>query len=341
VFGYNPLPNDDYTTGSSVPILITGASGFVGQHLITSLRQSQPDEALIGTMNRSTVTSNDDHLRYVRIDLCDTALVKALLDEIRPSVIYHLAGQSSPAYSFEAPWETLETNIRSQFNILQGCHELGLTPRILVVTSAEIYGTVQPEELPITEDAPLRPASPYSLSKITQDMMGWQYYLCHQLPVIRARAFNHPGPGQSERFVITAFAMQVARIEAGLQEPIIQVGNLSAQRDFTDVRDVVRAYQLLIERGQAGEAYNIASNQAISIAEVLAALLSYSRVAIRTELDVSRLRPADIPCIQGSYAKLNAATGWTPQIPFTQSLQAILEDCRQRVQNDIRRSENA
>lgn len=316
-----------------MPILITGASGFVGQHLVTSLRQTQPDASLIGTMHQSTVSSQDDHVRYERIDLCETERVKSLLDETRPSVIYHLAGQSSPAYSFQAPWETLETNIRSQFNILQGCHELGLKPRILVVTSAEIYGTVQPEELPITEDTPLRPASPYSLSKITQDMMGWQYYLCHQLPVIRARAFNHPGPGQSDRFVITAFAMQIAKIEAGLQEPVIHVGNLSAQRDFTDVRDVVRAYQLLIEHGQPGEAYNIASNQAISIADVLQGLLSQSTVAIRTELDITRLRPADIPCIQGSYEKLNAATGWIPQIPFAQSLRAILEDCRQRVQN--------
>jgi GDP-4-dehydro-6-deoxy-D-mannose reductase len=323
-----------------VPILITGASGFVGQHLMTFLRQAQPDAALIGTMHQSTVSTDDDHIRYVRIDLCDAMLVKSLLDKTRPSVIYHLAGQSSPAYSFQAPWETLETNIRSQFNILQGCYELGIRPRILVVTSAEIYGTVQPEELPITEDTPLRPASPYSLSKITQDMMGWQYYLCHDLPVIRARAFNHPGPGQSERFVITAFAMQVARIEAGLQEPVIHVGNLTPQRDFTDVRDMVRAYQLLIERGQPGEAYNIASNQAISIANVLEGLLSYSKVAIRTELDTTRLRPADIPCIQGSYEKLNAATGWTPQIPFAHSLRAILEDCRQRVQNENRRSES-
>jgi len=323
-----------------VPILITGASGFVGQHLITALRHAQPDATLIGTMHRSTVSSDDDYIRYIRIDLCDADRVKSLLSEIRPSVIYHLAGQSSPAYSFEAPWDTLETNIRSQFNILQGCHELGLTPRILVITSAEIYGAVKPDELPITEDTPLRPASPYSLSKITQDMMGWQYYLCYQLPVIRARAFNHPGPGQSERFVITAFAMQVARIEAGLQEPVIHVGNLSALRDFTDVRDMVRAYQLLIEHGQPGEAYNIASNQAISIAEVLQDLLSYSTVAIRTELDTTRLRPADIPCIQGSYEKLNAATGWTPQIPFAHSLRAILEDCRERVQNDNRRAEN-
>jgi len=322
-----------------VPILITGSSGFVGQHLIAALRHSQPHDTLIGTMHQSTVTSTDEHIRYVRIDLCETDAVKALLDAIHPTVIYHLAGQSSPAYSFEAPWETLETNIHSQFNILQGCYELGLAPRILVVTSAEIYGMVQPHELPITEDTPLRPASPYSLSKITQDMMGWQYYLCHQLPIIRARAFNHPGPGQSERFVITAFAMQIARIEAGLQEPVIRVGNLTAQRDFTDVRDVVRAYRLLIERGQVGDAYNIASNQAFSIAEVLERLLSYATTAIRTEVDPLRLRPTDIPCIQGSYEKLNAVTGWEPQIPFADTLRAILEDCRQRVQHDIRRSE--
>jgi len=324
-----------------VPILITGASGFVGQHLIRALRQAQPDELLIGTMHHSLVTSSDDQVRYVQINLLDSDPVKLLLNETRPTVIYHLAGQSSPAYSFQAPWETVETNIRAQFNILQGCYQLGLAPRTFVITSAEIYGTVQPHELPLTEETPLRPASPYSLSKITQDMMGWQYYLCHQLPVIRARAFNHAGSGQSERFVITTFAMQIARIEAGLQPPIIRVGNLSAQRDFTDVRDMVRAYQLLIERGQAGEAYNIASNHAVSIADVLKGLLAESTVAIETEVDSTRLRPADIPCIQGSYEKLKAATGWTPQIPFDQTLRAILEDCRERVQLHIRRSENA
>lgn len=324
-----------------MPVLITGASGFVGQHLIAALRQTQPDDALIGTMHHSTVTSHDEQVRYVRIDLRETAAVKNLLNEIQPTAIYHLAGQSSPAYSFEAPWQTLETNIHSQFNILQGCYELGLAPRILVVTSAEIYGAVQPHELPITEQTPMRPASPYSLSKITQDMMAWQYFLCQKMPVIRARAFNHSGPGQSDRFVVTAFALQIARIEAGLQAPVIQVGNLTAQRDFTDVRDMVRAYSLLMAHGEAGEAYNIASNKATSIAEMLEGLLAHSTVAIRTEVDPSRLRPSDIPCIQGSYEKLSAATGWTPQIPFAQTLHAILEDCRERVRQDIRRSQNA
>lgn len=317
-------------------ILITGAGGFVGQHLATWLARAYPDAELHGTTFTGE-SINHERLMTHTIDLCDTDAVLALLDTIQPAQIYHLAAQSFVPRSFEAPWETLQNNILSQLNIITACLTLGIKPKILVTGSAEVYGIVRPDEVPLKETAELRPTSPYGVSKIAQDMLAKQYHTSHQVPLIRIRAFNHFGVGQNERFVAPAFAMQIAKIEAGLQEPVMYVGNLTAKRDFTDVRDIVRAYQLLAEHGEAGEAYNVASNTSHSAQELLDILVSLSEVTIRVETDPARMRPAELPILQGNYDRLHQATGWHPEFTFAQSLADILADCRQRVANNARR----
>ncbi len=314
-------------------ILITGASGFVGGHLAEHLTTTQPAAQLHGTTRSAARTTSAD-VQFHTIDLTDPQAVVVLLREIQPTYIYHLAAQAFVPQSFKHPWESLETNIRAQLNLILACLELGLTPRMLVVSSAEIYGGIRPEDLPVTEKTPLRPTSPYSVSKVAQDLLAYQYHLSHQLPLIRARPFNHIGPRQSERFVAPAFAMQVARIEAGRQKPVLFVGNLSAQRDFTDVRDVVRAYQMIAEQGEAGAVYNVASGQVHTAQQIVDTLLAQTDVTIEVRVDPERLRPVSIPVIAGSAERLRQVTGWAPQISFSQSLKDILTDCRQRARNE-------
>lgn len=312
-------------------ILITGIGGFVGGHLAQHLRAVSPGSIIHGTVLFRGQAAPDASVIYHELDLKDARAVSQLIADVRPDHVYHLAAQASPRRSFAEPWETLENNIRAQLNLIQACLALSPLPRLLIVSSAEIYGPVQPEQLPIDETTPFRPISPYGVSKVAQDMLGLQYYLSHGLPVIRARPFNHFGPGQSEGFVAPDFAIQIARIEAGQQEPIIRVGNLSAQRDFTDVRDVVRAYRLLMEHGAAGEAYNIASGCSYSIQQLLDILLQHSSAVIEVQPDPNRLLPIDVPIIRGDARRLRAVTGWEPTIRFEDTLLDILNDCRARV----------
>ncbi len=311
-------------------ILITGVGGFVGRHLSQHLVATLPDAELHGTILEKSPQSFPVNIHYHSVDLRDETAILNLFTSVRPDQIYHLAAQSSPRRSFTFPWETLENNIHAQLTLIQACLSLNIRPRILVVSSAEIYGPVRPEQLPIREDAPLRPTNPYGVSKVAQDMLGLQYYLSHQLPIIRARPFNHIGPGQSEGFVATDFAGQIARIEAGKQAAIIRVGNLSAQRDFSDVRDVVRAYELLMTSGSPGEVYNIASGTTHSIQNLLDVLLGYSTTPIEVQVDPSRMMPIDVPVIQGDSTRLRSTTGWQPDISFEQTLLDVLNDWRLR-----------
>lgn len=317
-------------------ILITGASGFAGQHLLRYLAATQPQAEWHGTIFHADESALFPGATYHRLDLCQADQVQQLIQTICPDGIYHLAAQSAPSRSLKSPWHTLETNIRAQLNLLQSCIENQLKPRVVLITSSEVYGIVKPEELPITENHPLRPANHYSLSKITQDLMGWQYYMAHNLPVIRVRAFNHIGPGQSADFVATDFAQQIAKIETGKQPPVMSVGNLNAQRDFTDVRDTVRAYHLLMQDGIPGESYNVASGTTHSIQELLDILLSYSTIPIQVNQDPQRMRPSDIPTLQGDYTKLGTLTGWQPSIPFADTLRDVLNDFRQRITHSLR-----
>lgn len=312
-------------------VLITGAGGFVGKHLAAHLSQHSPKPTLLGTTLFPTERAHPAVSMTRQLDLTDYARARGLLDDWRPAAIYHLAAQAFVPRSFEDPWETLENNIRSQLNIITACLELDMRPRMLVVSSAEIYGAVPRERMPMAEDCALKPANPYSVSKVAQDMLGLQYFLSHNLPIMRARPFNHIGPGQNPRFVAPAFARQIAQIEENQREARIYVGNLAAKRDFTDVRDIVRAYRLIVEKGQAGEAYNVASGRAYSIETLLNGLLRHSDITIEVRVDPARLRPVDIPEIIGDASKLYRHTGWQPSISFEETLRDVLADWRQNI----------
>ena len=312
--------------------LITGAGGFVGGHLCAYLL-AHTDWELTGTVYPRPVEARplESRLRLVHADLRDPEAVHTLVDEVQPDYIFHLAAQSFVPTSFADPWDTLENNIRAELNLLEAARWSGREVWVLVVGSNEEYGAPQPGELPQTEESPLRPNNPYAVSKVAQDFLGLQYYLAYGLAVVRVRPFNHTGPGQSPRFVVPAFAGQIARIEAGLQEPVLKVGNLDAARDFTDVRDIVRAYHLAVTRGEPGEVYNLASGRPQSVRGLLETLLSYSQVEIRVERDPARYRPVDTPVVYGSAEKFRRQTGWEPRIPFEQTLRDTLEYWREQV----------
>ncbi len=315
--------------------LITGAGGFVGGHLCEYLLE-HTDWDLTGTVFGQPVRTgaSTPRLELRPMDLRARVDVQALVEDAQPDYVFHLAAQSFVPASHSDPWDTLENNVKSQLNLLEALRGSTRETRFLVVGSNEEYGAPRPEELPQTERSPLRPNNPYAVSKIAQDFLGLQYHLAYEISVVRVRPFNHTGPGQSSRFVVPAFASQIARIEAGLQDPVMRVGNLSTSRDFTDVRDVVRAYHLAVTEGEAGEVYNLASGQARSIQSVLDALLSYSEVEIQVERDPDRYRPVDVPVVYGSAEKFYDRTGWKPQIRFEETLRDTLAYWRDQVRNE-------
>lgn len=315
-------------------ILITGVGGFAGGHLADYLRaHATPEMELWGVERGGTRRLRQiPGVTVLAANLLDPSATRAVIQRVRPDCVYHLAGQAVVSESWTRPWETYEINLRAQLNVFEALLGEKLAPRVLVPSSMEAYGRVGPEDLPIRETHPLRPDSPYGVSKAAQDLMGLQYFLSRGLPVIRTRPFNHIGPRQARKFVAPAFAAQIAAIEAGAQPPVLKVGNLSARRDFTDVRDVVCAYALLMAQGVPGDVYNIGSGRSHSIQEVLDGLLALSAAPITVEVDPARLRPADIPDVVCEAAKLQAHTGWAPQIPLTQSLRDLLDHERQALQ---------
>lgn len=312
--------------------LITGIAGFAGSHLAEYLLR-HTDCTVAGTIHRQEgrVAHLRDRITLYRTDLRDAAAVAEIIADVRPDLIFHLAAQSFVPISWQHPWTTFEQNVHGQVNVLQAVAQQNLSTRILVVGSNEAYGLIRPEDLPVDEDTPLRPSSPYGVSKVAQDLMGWQYYRSYGLAVVRVRPFNHIGPGQGDRFVAPAFARQVAEIETGQSEAMVRVGNLTAVRDFTDVRDVVRAYWLALTCGEPGQVYNVGSGVGRSIGELLGALLELSELQIRVEPDPARMRPSDVPVSICDNSRLREATGWKPEVSFEQSLEDILNDWRQRV----------
>ncbi|MCC7361612.1 MAG: GDP-mannose 4,6-dehydratase [Anaerolineales bacterium] len=311
--------------------LITGVGGFAGSHLADHLL-AQPDNQADDTPRVWGCDRTDQRppylaaaVRLVALDLRNPAATLDLLAAAQPDRIYHLAGQAHVGDSWNDPWDTLEANLRSQLNLLEALVRLGQHPRVLVIGSADEYGVVGPGDLPLTEASPLRPDSPYAVSKVGQDLLGLQYHLSHHLPVVRVRPFNHIGPRQSRRFVAANFAAQIAEIEAGRQPPVIHVGNLAARRDFTDVRDMVRGYRLLLERGAPGEVYNLGSGRSVAIADLLRTLLSFAAVPIRIEHDTGRLRPSDLPDLVCDARKAQAQTGWQPVVPLETTLRDLLD----------------
>ena len=317
---------------SDMRALVTGAAGFVGRHLITYLLQ-ETDLEVVGSVyyKLPLPQAKSSRLHFQQVDLQDEAVVAELIARWRPDYIFHLAGQSFVPYSWQHPWPTFDQNVHIQLNLFQAMIQANLDGRILVVGSGDEYGVIEPEDLPITEKTPLHPASPYAVSKIAQEMLGWQYHHSHGIHAVRVRPFNHIGPGQREVFVASSFAKQIAEIEAGLRPPVLRHGNLNARRDFTDVRDMVRAYWLLLNHGQPGEVYNAGSGRAISIQEMLDTMLGMSKIPIRTEADPERMRPSDIPVIVCDPTRLHLTTGWSAQIPLEQTLADILDDWRQKI----------
>lgn len=312
--------------------LITGIGGFAGSHLAEHLLDA--GEEVFGTLSPHGTTINlagiDQDCRLLRLDLMDYTSVQRALDEAAPEAIYHLAARASVPAAWSDPAASLQNNVVSQLNVLRALTEAGAAPRILVVASADEYGRVRPQDLPVDEDTPLRPVNPYAVSKVTQDYMGLQYFLSHHLPIVRVRPFNHAGPRQETGFVVSDFASQIAAIERGVQAPVLCVGDLSAERDFSDVRDVVRAYALALRRGEPGEVYNIGSSRAVPVSVVLTTLLGMSRVEITVKPDAERMRPSDIPRIVSDCSRLSAATGWTPERSLEETLADTLEYWRTR-----------
>lgn len=314
--------------------LITGITGFAGSHLAQILLDRGDEIFGVARDDGLGPASLSQEISLVMADLQDKQVIDNLLREIRPDAIYHLAGQAFVPTAWQEPWDTLENNIRPQLNILQAMIEHNSKARLLIVGSNQVYGQIDPDQLPVDEETPLRPDNPYGVSKVVQDIMGLQYFLSHGLDLIRARPFNHIGPRQSPVFVAGSFAKQIAEIEAGLKEPVIHVGNLEARRDFTDVMDVMRAYALLVEHGQSGEAYNIGTGQAHSIQYLLDLLLSYTDIQIKIQQDPDRMRPSDISVIYADNSKLHLATGWEPVHKFEDSLKQVLDYWREEIKKD-------
>jgi len=308
-----------------VRALITGITGFAGGHLAQTLIDRGDEVFGVARDEGYGLNHLSRAITPVITDLRNAEAVNQLLSDYHPQAIYHLAGQAFVPKSWEHPWQTLENNIQPQLHILQAMVRQKSKARLLVVASNEVYGQAQQDQLPVKEDTPLRPRNPYGVSKVTQDLLALQYHLSHRLDVIRVRAFNHIGPRQSPYFVTASFAKQIAEIEAGRSEPIIWVGNLEAQRDFTDVVDVMQAYALLVEHGQTGEAYNVGTGRAYSIQYLLDVLLSYTQLEIEIKQDPARMRPSDVPIIYADNSKLRQQTGWEPTYQFEHSLKRVLD----------------
>ena len=313
-------------------ILITGAAGFVGSHMIEFMTRAGGLE-VHGIDRKQTRRDNIAHLAdrfiYHEADLTDFVSTLGLIREIRPDRIFHLAAQSFVPASWRAPEETIRTNIMAQLNIFEACRELALFPKIQIAGSSEEYGLVRLGETPIKETNPLRPLSPYGVSKVAQDLLGYQYYRSYGLPIYRTRAFNHTGPRRGEEFASSQFAKQVAEVELGRRHEI-EVGNLEAVRDISDVRDICVAYWLLTERGDPGEVYNVCSGHAICMADLLKALMDLSGPAgtAKVKVDPSRMRPSDVPLLLGDPCKIHRLTGWVAGIPLKKTLEDLLNHWR-------------
>jgi GDP-4-dehydro-6-deoxy-D-mannose reductase len=312
--------------------LITGINGFVGGHLAEHLL-AETDWQVFGTAREPTLhlPALREQVQATQADLRDSSAVHELIRAVEPDVVFHLAAQAHLPTSFRDPAGTLTTNILMQLHLFEAIRAAAIDPVIVVVCTGEEYGAVQPDEQPVNENTPLRPVNPYAVSKVAQDMLAYQYFAAHKLRTIRMRPFNHSGPRQEDRYAVTGFARQIARIEQGLQPPVVKVGNLQAQRDFTDVRDIVRAYRVAAEQGEPGAVYNLGSGRPVAIQMILDLLLSMSQVRIEVQADPERMRPADVPVIACDATRFRQQTGWEPRIPLEQMLHDILDDWRTRV----------
>lgn len=314
-------------------VLITGADGFVGRHLASFLADKEGAEVLGLDLDQPKFVQPWDRCDYGLCDVQDRDKVFSYIEGFSPDYVFHMAAQSSVRYSWEEPQLTYDIALKGQANVLDALRAVELDAVVHIACSAEEYGRVKEEDLPIKEDHPLRPASPYALSKVMQD---YHAVFCHQAygtRVIRTRAFNMTGPGQAPQFVVSDFARQIAEIEAGEREAVIRVGNLEARRDFADVRDLVGAYWLLVRNGVPGEVYNVCSGCDHSIREILDMLLSHSKVPIRVEVDPTRMRKADIPVLKGDNTKMRELVDWAPVCALNRTLEDVLEWWREEIRS--------
>lgn len=307
--------------------LIIGAAGFVGKYLLAHLSETYPWQLYATKLPQEDIQF--DHATILDLNILEKEDILHTLKEIQPDYIFHLAAQSSVALSWKKPALTVDINIKGCLNLLDAIREADLSPKILLIGSGEEYGHISSENIPVSEGTLPRPGNIYAATKVCQNMIGSIYAQAYHMDVMLVRAFNHIGPEQAPAFVVSDFCKQVAEIEKGNSEPVIRVGNLSAKRDFTDVRDVVRAYGLLIQHGQAGETYNIGSGHAIAIQELLDRILQLSNSNITVETDVNKLRPVDVPIIEADISKLQACISWKPEIPLDQTLLETLNYWRQ------------
>lgn len=306
--------------------LITGGSGFVGPYLCRELLSAGYEVVL---------TANGDGLpepewNWVELDILNAEAVKKLLTEGHFDCVFHLAAQSSAAVSWKKPGLTMNVNVQGTLNLLETLRNMEKAPRLLLVGSSEEYGAVTPEQCPIREDTPCHPGNPYAVSKLCAEQLGLLYANAYGLEILCTRSFNHVGKGQALGFVLSDFCQQIALLEKSEGEKVMSVGNLSAKRDFSDVRDVVRAYRLLMEKGKSGKVYNVGSGRAVAVRELLDALLALSEADIRIEVDPAKLRPIDVPLHVADVSALRADTHWENEIPLGETLQTILNDWRKR-----------
>jgi len=316
-------------------VLITGITGFAGSHLADHILSEHKDAEVFGFVRWRSRRDNIRHIleriHLYEADLKDIVSLKKALSQIKPDRIFHLAAQSFVPTSWKCPSETFSINAIGEINLFEAVLDLGMKPRIQIAGSSEEYGLIHPNEVPMKEDNQLRPLSPYAVSKVAQDLLAYQYFKSYGLDTVRTRGFNHTGPRRGDVFICSNFAKQIALIEKKKQEPVIFVGNLDAQRDFTDVRDMVRAYWLSLEKGKKGEVYNIGTGKAYRIKEILDILLFLAGDDVEVRVDPDRLRPSDVPILLSDSTKFRKITGWEPKIPFTQSLKDLLDFWRERV----------
>lgn len=310
-------------------ILVTGASGFAGSYLVDYLVENKKED-FFGTYysdkGTKNLEKNKNRINLTKVDLTNESQTQQLIEKIKPDEIYHLAAFASSVDSFSSPVKTVINNISSQINILEALKNNNLiNTKILIISSAEVYGGVKPEDLPINENTPFNPTNPYAVSKLAQDFLGKQYFMADNLKVIIARPFNHIGPRQTPDFVVSSFAKKIVEIEKRKKEPVLPVGNLEAKRDFTDVRDVVKAYVLLMDKGIPGDAYNIGSGVPYKISDILDKLLSYSNAKVIIQSDKSLFRPIDNPELVCDASKLKNLTGWKPEIKIEKTLKDTLD----------------
>lgn len=308
--------------------LVIGAAGFVGSYLIRHLHDEWNMEVAATKLPKEQLS--DLPAVIYDLDILNKEDIIELLFAVRPDYIFHLAAQSSVSVAWNNPQLTVDVNIKGGINVLDAVRELYYKPRVVMIGSGEEYGHIRPGETPIREENRLNPGNIYAATKACQNMIGSIYSKAYDMEIVLVRAFNHIGPGQSSIFVVSDFCRQVTEIEKGLREPVMYVGNLSAKRDFTDVRDVVRAYALLAQHGIKGETYNVGSGKAVEIREILNMIISLSESEIKVEIDPAKIRPVDVPVIEADITKLQQVAGWQPDIPLKDTIEEVLDYWRKR-----------